>query len=156
MTILVVEDSPDDVFFLKRALTRTGTNVSVQVAEDGQAAIDYFKGEGAFANRGEFPFPRLVLLDLRIPRVPGFEVLRWLRSKGEFGCIPVVVFSSSREDSDMRKAYALGANSFLVKTGDTTQLSAMVKAMVEYWLKYNEVPSICASDTELSDLSTTA
>ena len=143
MTILLVEDSADDVFFMKRALTRTGANVSVQVAEDGQAAIDYLSGEGQFADRGEFPLPRLILLDLRMPRLPGFQVLKWLRSKEQFDCLPVVVFSSSREETDMRKAYALRANSFLVKTGDSSQLTAMVKTMVEYWLKHNDVPDAC-------------
>jgi CheY-like chemotaxis protein len=143
MTILLVEDSPDDVFFMKRALELSGTTASVQVAEDGQIALNYFAGEGAFANRGEFPLPGLVLLDLRMPRVPGFEVLRWLRENDEFNCIPVVVFSSSREESDMKRAYALGANSFLVKTGDSKLLASMVKTLVDYWLKFNEVPPSC-------------
>jgi CheY-like chemotaxis protein len=143
MTILLVEDSPDDVFFMKRALNKSAATVSVQVAEDGQVALDYLSGVGAFASRAEFPLPALVLLDLRMPRVPGFEVLRWLRSRDEFDCVPVVVFSSSREESDMRKAYALGANSFLVKTGDSGQFSTLVRTMTEYWLNYNEVPRSC-------------
>src|SRR6185436_891725 len=141
MTILLVEDSPDDVFFMKRALSRASIAVAVQVAEDGEAAIAYLKGEGAFGNRSEFPLPRLVLLDLRMPRLPGLEVLKWLREKEQFDCTPVIVFTSSREESDMRKAYALGANSFLVKSADSAQLAAMVNTLVEYWLKFNEVPS---------------
>lgn len=142
-TILLVEDSEDDVFFMKRALKLAGETLSVQVAEDGQVAIEYFSGEGAYVNRNEFPLPSLVLLDLRMPRVPGFEVLKWLRERNEFDCIPVVVFSSSREDRDMRKAYTLGANSFMVKSGDTNQLATMVKMIVEYWLQFNEVPGPC-------------
>jgi DNA-binding response OmpR family regulator len=143
MTILLVEDSPDDVFFMKRAFDVSGATGSIQVAEDGQIALDYFAGTGAFADRAEFPLPALVLLDLRMPRVPGFEVLKWLRENSEFNCIPVVILSSSREESDMKRAYALGANSFLVKTGNTSHLAAMVKTMVDYWLKYNEVPPSC-------------
>jgi len=143
MTILLVEDSPDDVFFMKRALNKSGATVSIQVAEDGQAAIDYLSGVGQFANRAEFPLPVLVLLDLRMPRVPGFEVLRWLRARDEFDCVPVLVFSSSREESDMKKAYALRANSFLVKTGDSSQFVGLVRTMAEYWLNYNEVPRSC-------------
>jgi len=143
MTILLVEDSADDVFFMKRALKFAGTSASIQVAEDGQVAIDYLSGEGAFSNRAEFPLPTLILLDLRMPRVPGFEVLKWLRKKEAFSCLPVVILSSSREESDIRKAYSLGANSFLVKTGDSNLLVAMVKTLVEYWLKYNETPASC-------------
>lgn len=143
MTILLVEDSPDDVFFMQRALKLTGATLSVQVAEDGEVAIEYLSGQGAFANRLEFPLPRVILLDLRMPRTPGFEVLKWLREREEFDCIPVVVFTSSREDSDMRKAYALGANSFMVKSGDAAELGAMAKMVVDYWLKFNEVPRPC-------------
>jgi two-component system response regulator len=143
MTILLVEDSPDDVFFMKRALQLTGTPASVQVAEDGQVAIDYLRGVGPFANRTEFPIPGLVLLDLRMPRVPGFEVLKWLRENQEFNCIPVVVFSSSREESDMQQAYGLGANSYLVKTSDSKKLAALAKSLVDYWLGCNERPPAC-------------
>lgn len=147
MTILLIEDSPDDVFFMQRALKLTGAALDVQVAEDGQVAMDYLNGEGSFADRARFPWPSLILLDLRMPRVPGFEVLKWLREKEEFDCVPIVVFSSSREDRDMRKAYALRANSFMVKSGDTEQLAAMVKTIVDYWLKHNEVPRACAEAT---------
>ena len=143
MTILLVEDSADDVFFMTRALKNSGTTASIQVAEDGQIAMNYFSGEDHFANRAEFPLPNLVLLDLRMPRVPGFEFLKWFRQQDEFNCIPVIVFSSSREESDMRKAYALGANSFLVKTGDSIQLAAMAKTIVDYWLNYNQHPPGC-------------
>ena len=142
-TILLIEDSEDDVFFMKRALKNTGATLSVQVADDGQVALDYLSGEGSFADRSEFPLPSLILLDLRMPRVPGFEVLKWLRERDDFDCIPVVVFSSSREERDMKKAYALGANSFMVKSGDTGQLAAMVKMIVDYWFTFNEVPRPC-------------
>lgn len=143
MTILLVEDSADDVFFMKRALKISGATASIQVAEDGQIALDYMLGEGPFANRMEFPLPNIVLLDLRMPRVPGFAVLQWLRQKEDFSCLPVIILSSSREESDMKKAYALGANSFLVKTGDSTHLAGMVKTLCDYWLKYNETPASC-------------
>ena len=144
MTILLVEDSPDDVFFVTRAFKVSGTTASIHVAEDGQVAMDYFSGAGVFGNRAEFPLPNLVLLDLRMPRVPGLEFLKWLRGYEEYSCVPVIVFSSSREESDMRKAYALGANSFLVKTGNSAQLAAMAKVINEYWLTYNQLPPGCA------------
>jgi len=78
-----------------------------------------------------------------MPRLPGFEVLKWVRSREEFDCVPVIVFSSSREESDMKRAYALRANSFLVKTADSSQLAVMVNCLTEYWLKHNEIPATC-------------
>jgi CheY-like chemotaxis protein len=142
-TILLVEDSPDDVFFMKRALKQAGVTHSLQVAHDGQAALDYLSGEGPFANRGEFPYPSLVLLDLRMPRVPGFEVLKWIRDRVQFDCMPVIVFSSSKEERDIQKAYGLRANAFLVKSPDPKHLAEMIKAVAGFWLHFNEVPALC-------------
>jgi DNA-binding response OmpR family regulator len=140
-TILLIEDSPDDVFFMKRAFKLAGVTHPLQVAEDGEKAMDYLSGAGRFANREEFPLPGLVLLDLRLPRVPGFDVLKWMRAQSAFECVPVLVLTSSKEDRDMQKAYALGANSFLVKPSDSNELAAMVKTLVEYWTRFNAVPS---------------
>jgi DNA-binding response OmpR family regulator len=83
----------------------------------------------------------LVLLDLRLPLVPGLEVLKWMRSQARLSCLPVVVLTSSRQDTDMRNAYGFGANSFLVKPCDANDLVTMVKAAGEYWLKFNEAPT---------------
>ena len=143
-TILLVEDSPDDVFFMKRALKVAGATQQLQVAEDGEMALDYLAGRGAFANRAEYPMPGLVLLDLRLPRVPGFDVLKWIRQNAGLQCLPIIVLTSSKEDRDMQRAYALGANSFLVKPSDSNALAAMVKSMIEYWTGFNATPSPCA------------
>lgn len=140
-TILLVEDSADDVFFMKRALKLAGVTHPLQVAEDGEKALDYLAGNGAFADRGQFPLPAIVLLDLRLPRVPGFDVLKWMRQQPQFRFTPVVILSSSREERDMQTAYSLGANSFLVKSPDSTHLAKMVKALTDYWLEYNETPA---------------
>ncbi|HYG22390.1 MAG TPA: response regulator [Verrucomicrobiae bacterium] len=142
-TILLVEDSPDDVFFMKRAFRLAGIQAELQVAEDGEKALDYLAGNGVFGRRADFPRPDIVLLDLRLPRVPGFDVLKWMREQDAFHCVPVIVLTSSKEDSDMQQAYALGANSFLVKPSDANELAAMVRALVDYWLRFNAVPSPC-------------
>ena len=140
-TILLVEDSDDDVFFMKRALKLAGVSNPLQVAMDGQVALDYLSGAGVFSDRSKHPLPTLVLLDLRLPLVPGLEVLKWMRSQARLSCVPVVVLTSSRQDSDMQNAYALGANSFLVKPSDANELVKMVRSIGDYWLRYNEVPS---------------
>jgi CheY-like chemotaxis protein len=129
---------------MKRALKLAQVLNPLQVIEDGQQALDYLAGTGRYANREEFPLPGLVLLDLRMPFVPGFEVLRWMRQQPALQCVPVIVFTSSKEDRDMQRAYALGANSFLVKSNDSGELTAMVKALATYWLHYNVVPASCA------------
>ena len=116
----------------------------MQVAEDGQKALDYLDGIGPFSDRGEFPIPGLILLDLRLPRVPGFDVLKWIRSQSSLSCIPTIILSSSKEDRDMQTAYELGANSFLVKPLNAAELTEMVKASVDYWLCRNTIPRICA------------
>lgn len=140
-TILLVEDSEDDVFFMKRALKLAGIPNPVQVVMDGQAALDYLAGEGLYADRVRFPLPALVLLDLRLPLVPGLDVLKWMRSQPRLCCVPVVVLTSSRQDVDIQRTYSIGGNSFLVKPSDASELVAMVKIVGQYWLNYNQVPS---------------
>lgn len=143
-TILLIEDSPDDVFFMKRAFKLADFPYPLQVVEDGEKALEYLGGTGPFSNRVEFPLPSLVLLDLRLPRVPGVDVLKWMRSQPSFTCVPIIVLTSSKEERDMRTVYGLGANSFLVKPSDANELTAMVKALVVFWLRYNSVPDTCA------------
>jgi len=106
-TILLVEDSPDDVFFMKRALKLANVTNPLHVAEDGQMALDYLEGKNQFAAPHEFPLPGLILLDLRLPRVPGFEVLQCVRKQAHLKCVPIVVLTSSREERDMQKPTSL-------------------------------------------------
>ncbi len=108
--ILVAEDNEDDVFILQRALKKAGLSNPVHVCADGQEVMNYLKGEGAFGDRAKFPFPRLLLLDLKMPRVNGIDVLRWLRDHPDCNVIPKVVLTSSREPRDVAAAYKLGAN----------------------------------------------
>ena len=139
-TILLVEDSEDDVFFMKRAFKNTGISNPVQVVTDGQAALDYLSGQSAFADRYQFPLPSLVLLDLRLPLVPGMDVLKWIRSESQLTGLPVIVLTSSKHETDVTNAYALGASAFLVKPSDSKELVSMVKAIGEFWLNHNQAP----------------
>src|SRR5258707_6450593 len=99
-TILLAEDDENDVFFLKRALKEAGLETQIFVARDGQEAVNYLSGQPPFANRADFPVPTLLLLDLKMPRMSGFDVLQWLHAQKDFERLLVVVFSSSSEESD--------------------------------------------------------
>jgi CheY-like chemotaxis protein len=139
-TILLVEDTDDDVFFLKRALRDAGIGNPMQVAVDGQQAIDYLEGKGSFADREKYPLPFLVLLDLKLPYVMGLDVLKWIRSQNEFDNMLVVVLTSSQQDSDITATYRLGGNSYLIKPPSREKLHELVKILGEYWLRHNETP----------------
>ena len=138
-TILQIEDDPNEVFFLQRAMKKAGVANPVQVASDGQQAIDYLKGAGRFADREKFPVPCLVLLDLKLPYVMGLDVLRWIR-KQPGTAVPVVMLSASAEDADIATAYRLGANAFLTKPSEESKLVDMAKAIKDFWLTHNTLP----------------
>lgn len=135
--ILLVEDNEDDVLLMKRALKAAGVTNSLHVVEDGQQAIDYLAGVGDYNNRKTFPLPHLVFLDLKLPLKSGHEVLEWIRKQSCFNSLVVIVLTSSGAQSDLNKAYKLGANSYLVKPPTAEQLVEMAKAFQWYWLKYN-------------------
>src|SRR4051812_26477275 len=138
-TILQVEDDPNDVFLLQHAMKKTGVTNPLQVASDGQQAIDYLQGAGKFSDRGRFPFPCLVLLDLKLPYVMGLEVLRWIRQQPG-AALPVVMLTASGEGGDIAAAYQLGANAFLTKPSEASKLEDMVKAIKDFWLTHNTLP----------------
>jgi DNA-binding response OmpR family regulator len=139
-TILQVEDEEGDVFFLKLAMQKADVPNPIQIASDGQQAIDYFKGVGKFSNRVEFPLPYLVLLDLKLPRVMGLDVLKWIRQQPGLGVI-VLILSSSREEADIASAYRLGANGYLVKPAEVGLLTDMAKSIKDFWLTQNTPPA---------------
>ena len=139
-TILVVEDDPNDLFFLKRAFAGLQTNCVMQAVGDGAEAIDYLRGVDDYADRERFPVPALILMDLKMPRIDGFEFLAWLRREEELRMIPVVVLSSSNLPHDVRRAYELGANSFIVKLQDHTELPQMLQTLASYWLEICQTP----------------
>lgn len=139
--ILQVEDREEDVFLLHRALKRAALEANVQVASDGQEAVDYLAGHGKFADRQQFPLPYLVLLDLKLPQRMGLDVLAWIRAQPVFRPLIVIVLSSSIHEDDVRRAYELGANAFLVKPSDTHTLADMCQALKHFWLTYNQPPA---------------
>jgi DNA-binding response OmpR family regulator len=138
--ILLVEDSEDDVFLMQRALKTAGFQGSVQVVEDGQAAVDYFGGQHQYADRSKFPVPDVVLLDLKLPQLPGLDVLSAMREHRELGTTPVVVLTSSRQESDIIAAYQRGASAFIVKPTSSEQRADFVKHLIGFWLNFNEPP----------------
>lgn len=140
--ILQVEDREEDVFLLSRALKRAQLAANVKVASDGQQAVDYLSGVGKYANRQEYPLPYLVLLDLKLPHLMGLDVLAWIRARPEYQSLIVIVLSSSIHDEDVRKAYELGTNAFLVKPSDTNTLADMCQALKHFWLTYNQPPAV--------------
>ena len=139
-TILLVEDNEDDVFFMHQARTDAGISNPMHVAEDGRQALDYLEGTGKYANREQFPVPFLVLLDLKLPLVPGLNVLKWIRERPELKTMLVVILTSSRESRDIDTAYRLGANSYLVKPPTSQMLTELVKSIGDYWMIKNEPP----------------
>ncbi len=138
-TILQVEDDPNDVFLLSHAMKKVGVTNPIQIAIDGQEAIDYLGGVGKFADRDRFPLPCLVLLDLKLPYVMGLDVLRWIRSQPG-SALAVLILTASSEDADIAAAYRLGANAFLTKPSQANKFEDMVRAIKHFWLTHNMLP----------------
>ena len=113
--ILVAEDNPDDAELLKCALRQAGSTHPIQIVTDGRDAIRYLQADAPYSDRVRFPFPRLIFTDLKMPYLTGFDVLKWLRLHPDCHVIPVIVFSASAQESDLKEAYRLGANCYLVK-----------------------------------------
>jgi CheY-like chemotaxis protein len=139
--ILLVEDSEDDQLLIKRAFAKAKLSNPLHVVDDGDKALAYLKGEGAYADRSDHPLPTIILLDLKLPRRSGHEVLQWLRGNDELKQIPVVILTSSAENADIKRAYELGANSYLVKPVEFEDLLAMVRQVGVYWFLMNELPA---------------
>lgn len=135
--ILLVEDNPDDVELLKYAIQKADIRNPIVVVTDGDAAVDYIGRTGAYVDRAGQPRPELILLDLKLPRRSGFEVLSFVREHGPTRHTPVVVLTSSGQGDDIRRCYELGANSFLVKPIGRDALIDMVRTLKAYWIKLN-------------------
>ena len=136
--ILLVEDNPSDIGLTRRALAKSRIANDLVVAEDGQDALDYLFGSGAYAGRDVTQLPTLVLLDLKLPRLDGLEVLRRIRSETLTRRMPVVILTSSKEEQDLATSYDLGVNSYIRKPVDFGQFVQSVGQLGLYWLVLNE------------------
>jgi len=134
---LLVEDDPDQIMLIQRAFAEAKLVNPLRVVRDGEEAVDYLSGAGAFADRTRHPLPSLILLDLRLPKKSGLEVLEWLRGDPVLRDTPVVVLTSSAEQADIDRAHALGVNAYLVKPVRFADLLEIVKGVGMYWMILN-------------------
>jgi len=132
--ILVAEDDLTDIEFMKRSIPRrNGFPVDLHIARDGADAIGYLLGEGEFADRKQHPFPDLLVLDLKMPRMDGLDVLRWLHEQKECSRLPKIMLSGSSLDEDVEEAYELGVNTFFLKPNSLKELQELMRRVVKYW-----------------------
>jgi len=139
--ILLVEDDANDVLLISRAFQKAGLRDVLKVVRDGSEAIEYLSGEGSYADRERYPLPFLLLLDLKMPGTDGFEVLQWLRGEPDLKRLLVVVLTSSNLQSDVDRAYELGANSYLVKPVEFDEMVNMIQRFEAYWTEINRQPT---------------
>jgi CheY-like chemotaxis protein len=143
--ILLVEDRDDDVVLIRRAFEKSLIPHTLYSVNNGEEAISYLEGVGKFSNRAEYPLPDLLLLDLKMPAVDGFDVLRWIKQQPSLSSLRIVVLTSSDAIFDVNLAYQLGANSFMVKPFDFENTLELARAVTDYWLKKNRAPEISRS-----------
>ena len=142
-TILLAEDDANHVLLFSRAFKKAGFANPLRVVVDGEEAIDYLKGQGKYADREQFPAPQILVLDLKMPRVGGLEVIHWVRQQPAMKHLPIIVLTTSSQDWEVTLAYRAGANSFLVKAMDVERFIQQIKELGEYWLTgQSEVPRV--------------
>jgi CheY-like chemotaxis protein len=140
--ILLVEDNPTDVLLIQRAFRKANLSVPLQVVGDGEVAVQYLSGQEPYGDRSFYPLPVLILLDLKLPRKSGTEVLAWLQQQPVLKRLPVVVLTSSKEYADINNVYDLGANAYMVKPVAFDNLVDIVKTLNMHWLIFNEKPQV--------------
>jgi CheY-like chemotaxis protein len=138
--ILFAEDSQDDAMLTMRALKKSGFANRVHHVKDGAEALDFLYGTGLYAERNSQEKPKLILLDLKMPKVSGMEVLEKVKKDPEFSAIPVVILTSSKEDPDIQKAYSLGANSYIAKPVESDNFFNAIKEIGLYWIILSQLP----------------
>ena len=146
--VLLAEDNENDVLMFRRAARRANFNQPLQIVSNGEDAIAYLKGEGKYEDRAKYPLPALVVLDLKMPRKNGFDVLEWMRAQAALDTMQVVVLSSSDEIRDINRAYELGANSFLVKPMSFDEFVGMLEALRSYCLRVWQAMNRCKPAAE--------
>ena len=133
-TILLVEDDLNDIFLVKRAFKIARIQNPLQVVTDGQEAINYLRGEGKYADREAYPLPKLIVMDIKMPRLSGFDVLEWVKGDGKpLRRIPIVIVSSSDNPEDINRAYELGANAYMVKPVEFRGVEHLFESITHYW-----------------------
>ncbi len=133
-TVLLVEDDLNDIFLVKRAFKMARIRNPLQIVTDGQEAISYLRGEGKYADRDAHPLPKLIVMDIRMPRKSGFEVLEWVKDSSKpLRRIPVVIVSSSDNPIDINRAYELGANAYMVKPVEFRAVEHLFESITHYW-----------------------
>jgi CheY-like chemotaxis protein len=147
-SILLAEDDENDVFFLQRAFKTADLRNPLHVARDGQEAIEYLAGEGTYSDRVKCPVPCLLILDLKMPRKTGMDVLEWKRQHPILHYIPVIVLSSSAHRYDIERAYRLGANAFIVKPPSVETRVNLACVIKSFWLEFNNPPLACTEGIE--------
>jgi CheY-like chemotaxis protein len=132
-TVLLVEDDLNDIFLVKRAFKMARIQNPLQVVTDGEEAIQYLRGEGKYADRAGYPLPKLIVMDLKMPRRTGFEVLEWVKGNALLRRIPIIIVSSSDNPADINHAYQSGVNAYMVKPVDFHRVEHLFQAITEYW-----------------------
>jgi CheY-like chemotaxis protein len=132
-TVLLVEDDLNDIFLVKRAFKMARLETPLQVVTDGEEAIAYLRGEGRYADRELHPMPKLIVMDIKMPRKTGFEVLEWIKGDGPLRRIPIVIVSSSDRPEDINRAYELGANAYMVKPVNFRAVEHLFESITQYW-----------------------
>lgn len=140
--VLYVEDEENDAYFMRRSFARAGLETCLQVVDDGQAAIDYISGRGVFANRQKYPMPSMVLLDLNLPTVSGFQVLKWIRQQPQLQELPVIIFSSSPREEDKSRAKELDADDYLEKPDSGIGFGTILEALKQKWFTQPAIPPL--------------
>lgn len=140
-TILLVDDSENDLVLMRRAFTKAEFNNPLREVRNGEEAIAYLKGEGVYEDRNQFPFPVVMILDLNMPRLNGFEVLSWVQTQPALKHLSIIILTASVRMEDVERAYDLGAHSFLVKPASLEKLVTMIRCLRD-WLQYNHFPPL--------------
>ncbi len=141
LPILLAEDNEDDVFLMRRALVKARVPNPLQVVSDGEQVLAYLKGHGQYSDRDQYPFPALLLLDIKMPRMNGLETLSLIRNDPELKRLVVIILTSSNQEQDINQAFDLRANSYLVKPPNTEGMVAALGKFKDYWLGLNQYPS---------------
>ena len=138
--ILLVEDNCDDVMLVHLALKRAKMDQALMIVADGEQALAYLRGEGLYADREKFPFPMFMLLDLILPKVDGFQVLKWVRAHPQIRRLPITVFTGSQHPAHLTRAYEMGANSFVLKPFKFIEFADTVSGIADFWLGSCKLP----------------